>query len=52
MDVASDADQNAHVLDLNSGPSFYHHHEWPQWFVEERSAMIREAADIVQVIYV
>jgi hypothetical protein len=50
MDVASDRQQNAHVLDLNSGPSFYHGHEWPEWFVKERSAMIREAADIVQEV--
>jgi hypothetical protein len=50
MDVASDRQQNAHVLDLNSGPSFYHGHEWPEWFVKERSSMIREAADIVQEV--
>jgi len=50
MDVASDVNQNAHVLDLNSGPSFYHHHDWPEWFVNERSAMIREAADIIQEV--
>ena len=35
MDVASDSHQNAHVLDLNSGPSFYHHHDWPEWFVHQ-----------------
>ena len=50
MDVACDTDQNAHVLDLNSGPSFYHHHAWPSWFVQERSDMIREAADIIQEV--
>jgi hypothetical protein len=50
MDVAADTDQNAWVLDLNSGPSFYHKEEWPNWFVKERSAMIRAAADIIQEV--
>mmetsp|Transcript_41839 Transcript_41839/g.99201 ORF Transcript_41839/g.99201 Transcript_41839/m.99201 type:complete len:176 (-) Transcript_41839:89-616(-) len=48
MDVAYDGNMNAYVLDLNSGPSFYHDHEWPKWFVTERSAIIREGIDIVQ----
>ncbi|EKX45437.1 hypothetical protein GUITHDRAFT_108705 [Guillardia theta CCMP2712] len=48
MDVAYDRHQNAFVLDLNSGPSFYHGSEWPEWYVQDRSAMIREAADIIQ----
>ena len=50
MDVAADVQQNAFVLDLNSGPSFYHNEAWPGWFVAERSAMIRSAADIVQQV--
>jgi hypothetical protein len=50
MDVAADTDQNAWVLDLNSGPSFYHKEQWPNWFVQERSAMIRAAADIIQEV--
>eukprot|EP00961_Rhodomonas_salina_P021539 289286-Rhodomonas_salina.1 len=34
MDIAFDARLNAHVLDLNSGPSFYHitpPNDWPPW---------------------
>jgi len=30
------------VVDINSGPSFYHEHKWPAWFVRERSALTRE----------
>lgn len=48
MDVAYDKQMNAMVLDLNSGPSFYHDHPFPGWFRKERSALIREALDIVQ----
>ena len=48
MDVAYDTNMNAYVLDLNSGPSFYHDQDWPAWFVRERSAIIREGFDIVQ----
>jgi hypothetical protein len=33
-----------------AGPSFYHGHEWPLWFEEERSAMIREGVDIIQEV--
>lgn len=50
MDVAYDRDMNAYVLDVNSGPSFYHEHEWPPWFFKERSALIREAMDSVQEV--
>jgi hypothetical protein len=50
MDVAVDLHQNAMVLDVNSGPSFYHGHAWPPWFVRERSALIRQAADIIQEV--
>jgi len=50
MDVAADLDQNAFVLDLNSGPSFYHKETWPPWFVSERSSMIRSAFDVVQEV--
>ena len=31
MDVGIDTEQNAYVLDLNSGPSLYHEHSWPAW---------------------
>lgn len=34
LDVAYDTHMNAHVLDVNSGPSFYHilpPNNWPQW---------------------
>jgi hypothetical protein len=48
MDVAYDIDMNAYVLDVNSGPSFYHDHPFPPWFRQERSSLIREALDIVQ----
>uniref|UniRef100_A0A7S4UKL5 Uncharacterized protein n=1 Tax=Guillardia theta TaxID=55529 RepID=A0A7S4UKL5_GUITH len=47
-DIAIDQDLNPFVLDINSGPSFYHGHKWPTWFVKERSLLIRSAMDIVQ----
>lgn len=34
LDVAFDTRMNAHVLDINSGPSFYHispPNNWPRW---------------------
>ena len=48
LDIVSDSDQNAFVLDVNSLNSFYHEERWPEWFVAERSHMIREASDIIQ----
>jgi len=48
MDVVYDTDGNAKVIDINSGPDFYHDHKYPLWFHRERSGMIREALDIVQ----
>lgn len=44
---------NPHIVDVNTGSSFYHAEtgqEWPQWFRDERSAMVRSAVDIVQEI--
>jgi len=32
-----------------AGPSFYHDHPFPEWFRLERSALIRETLDLVQV---
>ena len=34
------------VVDINSGPSFYHEHKWPAWFVRERSALTREVGSL------
>jgi hypothetical protein len=48
MDVVYDDKYNAFVVDVNSGPSFYHEHKWPSWFVKERSALVREAIDYIQ----
>jgi hypothetical protein len=48
MDVVYDDTYNAFVVDVNSGPSFYHEHKWPYWFVKERSALVREAIDFIQ----
>ena len=48
MDVVYDDKYNAFVVDVNSGPSFYHEHKWPRWFVKERSALVREAIDYIQ----
>jgi hypothetical protein len=53
MDVAFDLQMNAYILDVNSGPSFYHispPNNWPKWFGELRSATIREAYDILQEV--
>ena len=53
MDVAFDQQMNAYILDVNSGPSFYHilpPNNWPKWFGELRSATIREAYDILQEV--
>eukprot|EP00802_Teleaulax_amphioxeia_P010549 Tamp_10577.p1 GENE.Tamp_10577~~Tamp_10577.p1 ORF type:complete len:572 (-),score=93.23 Tamp_10577:141-1856(-) len=48
MDVVYDTDMRAYVVDINSGPSFYHEHKWPDWFLKERSALTREAMDYIQ----
>lgn len=50
LDIAFDESGNAFVLDVNTGPSFYHKMDLPGWFRKERSIMIREAADIMQEI--
>jgi hypothetical protein len=50
MDVVYDLDMRAFVVDINSGPSFYHEHKWPDWFVKERSALTREAIDYIQEV--
>ena len=40
---------NAHVLDINTMPSFYHDaRAFPRWFLRERSATIRTALDIIE----
>ena len=31
-----------------AGPSFYHEHAFPSWFLLQRSAIVREALDVVQ----
>lgn len=31
-----------------AGPSFYHEHAFPSWFILQRSAIVREALDVVQ----
>ena len=31
-----------------AGPSFYHEHAFPPWFLLQRSAIVREALDVVQ----
>ena len=45
---------NAHVLDINTMPSFYHDaHSFPRWFLRQRSATIRTALDIIYMyIYI
>ena len=50
MDVVYDSALNAHVVDINTGPDFYHHHAWPRWFLRERSVVTREAVDILQEV--
>lgn len=63
-DVVLDSSANAMVVDVNTMSSFYHldpeadakcrrergggTRAWPDWFVEERSALIRTALDIVE----
>ncbi len=41
---------NAFVLDVITGPCFYHKMELQAWFRRERSIMAREAFDIMQEV--
>ena len=54
VDVAYDRHMNALILDVNSGPSatppFFDKRRHPQWLLDERSRLIREALDIVQEV--
>jgi len=49
LQVVYDRNLNAHVVDLNSGPSFYHAEKdkpWPPWFLSERSQLLRAEQDV------
>mmetsp|Transcript_1029 Transcript_1029/g.1728 ORF Transcript_1029/g.1728 Transcript_1029/m.1728 type:complete len:138 (+) Transcript_1029:212-625(+) len=54
MDVAYDSNQNAHILDVNSGPSpsplFFDKRKHPPWLIKDRDLLAREAIDIVQEV--
>jgi len=52
-DVVYDTNLVPKIVDLNSGPSFYHAERdsaWPPWFVGERSRLTRAAQDILQTV--